>query len=141
MPQYTANAIQTVASRDNVLFTDTPVPCSKGCVNHRDGAGIVTLRGCTNGCFTRYLVAYSANIAIPAGGTVAPISLALAVDGEPLPESTAISTPGAVSEFNGVSGFSLIKVPKGCCVQIAVENTSTEAIEVNNANLLVYQVC
>lgn len=140
MPQYTANSVQTVVSRDNVILTDTPVTCTKGCVNHRDGAGIVTLRGCTNGCFARYLVAYSANIAIPAGGTVAPISLAIAVDGEPIPESNAISTPGAVSEFNNISSFSLVKVPKGCCVQIAVENTSTGTIEVNNANLIVYKI-
>ena len=40
MPEFTANAVQTVAVGQNVLFTDTPVPCKSGYVVHREGAGL-----------------------------------------------------------------------------------------------------
>lgn len=48
--ELTANAAQTVAAGANVLFTDTPVKCNRGYVVHREGAGLVTLRGICNGC-------------------------------------------------------------------------------------------
>lgn len=147
MPEYVASAQQAVAARDNVLFTDTPVPCTKGFVIHREGSGIVTLRGCTNNCFARYAVMFGGDIAIPAGGSATPaggsaasISLAIAVDGEPLPGAVATSTPGAAESFNNVSMFAYINVPKGCCTQVAVENTGTGPIDVQNANLVINRV-
>ena len=154
MPEYVASAQQVVPARDNVLFTDTPVPCTKGLVVHREGSGIVTLRGCTNNCFARYLVAFSANVAtqataaaettdtptvaavIPAGA----VALAIAVDGEPLPGATALSTPAAAGQFNNVATFAYVNVPRGCCAQIAIENAGTETVDVRNANLLVTRV-
>ena len=48
--ELTANAVQAVPAGQNVLFTDTPVKCGRGYVVHRDGAGLVTLRGICNGC-------------------------------------------------------------------------------------------
>lgn len=42
-----------------------------------------------------------------------------------------------VSQYNNVSAGIYIDVPAGCCANIAVENTSTQAIEVANANLVV----
>lgn len=33
-----------------------------------------------------------------------------------------------------------IEVPRGCCLTIAAENTSTQAISVANANLIVERV-
>ena len=38
---------------------------------------------------------FGANISIPTGGTVEAISIALAVDGEPLSSAVAIVTPAA----------------------------------------------
>lgn len=140
MAEYTSNAVQTVGVGQNVLFTDAPIPCTKGYVIHREGSGLLTLRGIVNncnGCFARYKVSFGANIAIPTGGTVESISLALAIDGEPIPTSSMISTPSAVEEYDNVYASIFITVPRGCCYTIAVENTSPQAISVQNANLIV----
>lgn len=127
---------QTVAAGGNVLFTDTPVQPS-GCIQHREGSGIVTLRGVTNQCRARFLARFSANIAIPSGGTVEEISAAISLNGEPLPATAMRVTPAAVSEYFNVSGFVYVDVPKGCCQYLSIENTSGQAIEVANANLIV----
>jgi len=140
MAEYTNIGIQNVAAGQNVLFTETPVGCNRGYVVHRDGSGIVTLRGITNQCRARYKVSFGANIAVPTGGTVGPISIAIAIDGEPLASATAIVTPAAVEEFFNVFTAVYINVPCGCCVTAAVENTSTQAISVQNANLIVERV-
>ena len=125
MAEYVAVATQEVAANENVTFTNTSIKGSN-CIQHREGSGIITLRGL--------------NIALPAGGTVAPISLAIAISGEPVLASKMISTPAAVSQFNNVSSGIFISVPRGCCVNVAVENTSGVAIEVANANLIVNRV-
>lgn len=140
MAEYTSNALQTVNLGQNILFTESPIPCTKGYVIHREGSGILTLRGIVNncnGCFARYKVSFGANIAIPEGGTVEPISLALAIDGEPIPTSSTIVTPAAAEEFWNVYASVFITVPRGCCYTVAVENTSTQAIDVQNANIIV----
>ena len=142
MPEYTANAVQTVAAGGNVLFTETAVPCTTGAVLHREGAGVITLRGLVNnaGNFARYKVSFGANVAVPTGGTVGPIGLALAISGEPIPTSSMISTPAAADEYNNVYGSLFVEVPRGCCMSIAVENTGGEAINVQNANIIVERV-
>lgn len=136
MAEYISVAQQTVATNGNVLFTNTAVRGSE-CIQHREGSGIVTLRGLTNQCRARFFVDFSANIAVPAGGTAGPISLALAIAGEPVLSSQMISTPTAAEAFNNVSAGIFVDVPKGCCVNIAVENTGTQAVDVVNANLIV----
>mgnify|MGYP003277303284 FL=1 len=136
MAEYTAVSSQNVAANGNVVFTNTAVKGSN-CIQHREGSGIVTLRGLTNQCRARYFVDFSANIAVPTGGTAGEISLAIAISGEPVLSSQMISTPAAVAQFNNVSTGIYVDVPKGCCVNIAVENTSGVAIDVANANLVV----
>lgn len=136
MAEYLAVASQEVAANENVVFTNTAVKGSN-CIQHREGSGIVTLRGITNQCRARYFVDFSANIAVPTGGTAGAISLAIAISGEPVLSSRMISTPAAVAQFNNVSTGIYVDVPKGCCVNIAVENTSGVAIDVANANLVV----
>lgn len=136
MAEYLAVASQEVAANGNVVFTNTAVRGSN-CIQHREGSGIVTLRGITNQCRARYFVDFSANIAVPTGGTAGEISLAIAISGEPVLSSQMISTPAAVEQFNNVSAGIYVDVPKGCCVNIAVENTSGVAIDVANANLVV----
>jgi hypothetical protein len=140
MPEYTSNAVQTVAVGQNVAFTETAVRCTKGYVNHREGAGIITLRGVVNNpsaCFARYQISFGGNIAIPATGTVGEISLAISVGGEALGPATMAATPAAVSEFWNVHSSIFVDVPKGCCVNVAVQNTSTQPIDVRNANIIV----
>lgn len=137
--EVTANAIQTVAADQAVMFTETAVPgnCS---ILHREGSGLVTLRGLTNQCRARYRVSFGGNIAIPTGETVDSISVAIAINGEAVASTTMISTPAAVEEYHNVFGAIFIDVPRGCCSQISVENTSDQPIEVQNANLIVERV-
>jgi hypothetical protein len=137
--ELTANAIQTVAANTNVFFTDTVISgnCS---ILHRDGSGLVTLRGLTDQCRARFRVSFGGNIAVPTGGTVGPISLAIAINGEPVATTTMISTPAAVEEYNNIFSAILIDVPKGCCSQISVRNISDDDVEVQNANLIVERV-
>ena len=137
--EITANALQTVQANQNVIFTETAV-CGSGSIIHREGSGLVTLRGMTNQCRARFKVFFSGNVAIPTGGTVGPISLAIAVNGEAVGPTTMISTPAAVEEFNNVSTAIYLNVPCGCCSQVSVKNIGTDAIEVKNANLIVERV-
>lgn len=137
--ELTAVALQTVEANSNVLFTETPV-CGNCSMLHRESSGIVTLRGITEQCRARFKIFFSGNIGIPTGGTVGPISIAIAIDGEAIASSTMISTPAAVEEFNNVASAVYINVPQGCCMTISVRNTSDEAIEVQNANLIIERI-
>lgn len=140
MMEITANAIQTVAPNQDVLFTETAVPGNFSMM-HREDSGLVGLRGLTNGQRrARFLVKFGANIAVPTGQTVGPITLAIAINGEAVPTSSMISTPAAVDEYNNVSADLYVDVPIGCCSQISVQNISTIPVNVQNANLIVERV-
>ena len=73
--EITANALQAVASNQNVLFTETAVAGNYSIV-HREGSGLVSMRGLTQQNRARYRVTFGGNIAIPTDGTAGPISLA-----------------------------------------------------------------
>lgn len=137
--EITANALQTVNTNSNVVFTNTAVPGSCAMV-HREGSGLVTLRGMTNQNRARFKITFGANIALPTGATVGPVSLAIAINGEQIAETTMISTPTAVEQFNSVSRALFLNVPCGCCQQISVENTSASAVQVENASLIIERV-
>lgn len=150
MAEYVYNPIQLVQPNQNVLLEDS-VPCNRGYVIHRNGSGILTLRGIVNNpcaCFARYQVVFNANIAVPEDGTVGEISVALAIDGEPIQTSLARVTPAAEDEYFNVTSTAIITVPRGCCYTVAVENTSSgataadpaTAINVQNANLTVTRI-
>lgn len=150
MAEYVYNPIQLVEPNQNVLLRGS-IPCNKGYVYHREESGILTLRGVVNnscGCFARYQVAFNGNIAVPEDGTVGPIAIALAIDGEPIQTSRAIVTPAAVDEYFNVTSTAIITVPRGCCVNVSVENVSfgataadpATAINVQNANLTVTRI-
>ena len=137
--EITANAVQTVAANQNVLFTETAVPGSCS-ILHRDGSGLVTLRGLTRQCRARFKVTFGGNIAIPTTGAVGAIKLAIAIDGEPVPTTTMIATPSSGEEYFNVFSAIYLDVLAGCCITIAVENISTQPILVQNANLIVERV-
>ena len=151
--EYSANAPQTVEVNAPVIFTESPVPCNRGLIFHRDESGVFQLannspvrncgRGCgCNGCRkvyeTLYRVSFHANIAIAEDGEIEPIQLTISINGEPDPSSTMIATPAAVGDFQNVGAEIFIAVPSLCgCESISVRNTSTQAIDVQNANLTV----
>lgn len=137
--EITANALQTVQANQNVIFTDTAV-CGNNSIMHREGSGLITLRGLTDQCRARFKVYFSGNVAIPTGGAVAPITLAIAINGEAIGPTTVISTPAAAEEFNNVATFIYLEVPRGCCQTLSVKNIGTAAIDIQNANLIVDRV-
>lgn len=139
MAEYTANAIQTVAVNQDILFTDDPVRGNNS-IMHREGSGLVTLRGITCQCKARFRIFFGANIAVPEGGTAGAISASIAISGEVIPTSSMIVTPAAVDEYFNVSASLFIDVPAGCCTNISVKNTSDQAINVQNANIIVERV-
>lgn len=141
---------QNVAFGQNLLLTDS-IPCRNGYVVHRNGSGILTLRGVVNGCgcFARYEVTFNGNIAVPTGGTAAPIAVSLAVDGESLQSSRAIVTPSAAEQYFNVTSTAIITVPRGCCYTVALENVSAgvgaavvdgQTISVADGNLTVARI-
>ena len=149
MAEYLANALQNVALNAPVLFTAS-IPCTKGYVYHEDETGIFILRGITPNCFARYQVTFNGNIEVPTGGAVTPIAVAIAVNGEARPTSTAIFTPAAVDEFGNVTSTAIITVPRGCCFSLSVRyvdattddpaTTPTPTISVQNANLVINRI-
>lgn len=139
MAEYIANALQTVEENQNVLFTDTTI-CGNGSMIHNDGSGLVTLRGITNQWRARFKITFGGNIAIPTGGTVEEISVGISVNGETIPVTVMRVTPAAVEEFFNVNRSIYLNIPAGCCMQVSVKNTSAQAIDVQNANLIVERV-
>lgn len=140
MAEWSNNAIQTVNQGESVTFTENPVPCTRGLVRHRDGSGSFLLAGVTNGCAcvrsANYLVDFGANIAIPTGGTVGEISLAITIDGATIPASEMIVTPSAVEEYFNVSRAINAPIWRGCCESVTIRNTSDQPILVQNANVI-----
>lgn len=139
MAEFSNSSIALVSTGQNVPLTETAVN-SKPCIVHRAGAGLVTLRGLTNQCRALYKVSYGGNIAIPTGGTVEAITAALAVNGEALNSATATVTPAAVENYFNVYVSAQVSVPKGCCVTVAMKNTSTQAVNFANSNLTVERI-
>lgn len=157
MAEYVYNPVQRVQPNQNVLLQSS-IPCNKGYVYHRNGSGILTLRGIVNNpscCFARYQVTFNGNIAVPSDGTAGPIAIALAINGEPIQTSRAIVTPADVAadpptteNFFNVTSTAIINVPRGCCLTVSVENDSegataadpAPAILVQNANLVVDRI-
>lgn len=129
------NEVQTVNANQNVYFNNTVIE-GNNCISHRTGSGLITLRGITNQCRARYRVNFGGNIAVPTGQTVGAISLAIAIDGEAVPSTTMTVTPAAVDNYFNVSSDVFVEVPRGCCVTVSVQNTSTIPIDVQNANLI-----
>lgn len=148
MAEYLGNAVQSVALNQPIVFTGS-IPCTRGYVYHEDETGNFILRGCTPNYFARYQVTYNGNIAIPTGGTVGPIAVAITVNGDTRPTSRAIYVPAAVNTYGNVTSTAIITVPKGCCFNVSVRyvaadedpaTTPTPVISVQNSNLVINRV-
>lgn len=145
MAEYSANAVQTIAPGESVIFTATSVPCRRGFVRHRDESGDFLLSGwvpprfypcpCMRDNSADYLVDFGANIAVPEGGTVGEISVAIAIDGSTIAPSTMRVTPAAVEEYFNVAASVDIPIWRGCCQTVTVRNTSDQPILMQNANI------
>lgn len=146
--EYLANAVQQISLNAPAIFTAS-IPCRKGYIYHEDETGIFILRGITDQCFATYQVTFNGNIAIPEEGDVTPIAIAIAVSGEPRLTSRAIFTPAEAEEYGNVISTAIIKVPRGCCFSVSVENvpatadttvTPAPVINLQNANLVINRI-
>jgi len=146
MAEYSNALLQTVNAGQDVIFSQTPVPCERGFVNHRDEQGSFILSGwiprqygcrCNRKDSALYLVDFGANIAIPTGGTAGAISLALTIGGSEIPASIMTVTPTAVEQFFNVSRAINVQVFCNCCQALTVRNISDQPILVQNANIII----
>ena len=144
MAEYTAIADQTVLANQPVVFTESPIPCTRGLIRHEDGTGLFNLSGAVpvseyqNRCCCQgeptadYLVVFHANIAVPEGGTVGEISLALALDGTTIPATIMRVTPTVGEAYFNVGSSKNVQCYPGCCRNLSVINSSA-----NQASVLV----
>ena len=150
--EFLYNEPQSVALNSPILFR-TSIPCKKGYVYHESETGNFILRGIVNNqceCFAQYKVTFNGNVAIPDGGAVTAIAVALTISGEPRLTSRAIYTPAAVDEYGNLTSTAIIKVPRGCCFSLSVEYVSavtddptvtpTPIINVQNSNLTIDRI-
>lgn len=137
--EFVYNDVQAVQANNNVMFYDS-IPCKSGQVIHRNGSGVLTLKGKTNNCFAQYQVTFNGNIALPADATPGAISIALALEGEPIQTSRAIFNAYSADVYGNVTSTAIIKVPKCCCFSLSVKNTAGVPINVQNANLTINRI-
>ena len=117
MAKYITSTDQNVALNGTIPFDIVSIPCNRGCVVPIT-TGVLTLKG-GNNQLARYEVDLQANVAIPEGGAVTPIALAITINGVAIPDSVAIVTPAAAEEFWHVNTSVVITVPCGCCVSVS----------------------
>lgn len=141
---YTAIDEQTIQPGQSVIFTLTQIRDTSGNVKHSDGTGSFVLSGgpnkrqccpCCNAPCKQYPVNFGANIAIPTGGTVDPITVAFSVGGAVVPASIMESTPTAIEQYNNISREMPVAIFCGCCQTVTVTNTSDQAILMKNATI------
>ena len=151
MKNYTADN-QSVLLNNPILFNSTNCQCTTNSkVYHENGSGVFILSGTNGICMSQgneYQITVNGNIAIPTGGTVGPIAVAIVVNGEADVSSRSIFTPAAVDEYGNVTSTTVIKVPKCCgCFTISVEyvsglvddpaGVSAPLINIQNGNLTI----
>lgn len=138
MAEYlTRDTVETVSLNTPIPFLDS-ISCPNGNVYHQSGSGIFILKGKCANRFARYEVEFTGNIAIPTGGAVSPIAVAIAVSGESQVGSRSIFTPAAVDEYGNVTSRTIIDVPSGCCFTVSamyvsgvIDGTTTPTPSIN----------
>ena len=138
MAEFTSTIQQVAAGQNAVLDVDV---IKSRCVSHRTGSGLICVDNSGCDCKpARYKVFVKANISIPTGGTVGPISLGIALNGEIVQSSIATVTPAATGDEFSVATEEIINAGK-CPVNIAVRNPNTETIQISDLVVIVERIC
>ena len=138
MAEFTSTIQQVAAGQNAVLDVDV---IKSRCVSHRTGSGLICVDNSGCDCKpARYKVFVKANISIPTGGTVGPISLGIALNGEIVQSSIATVTPAAAGDEFSVATEEIVNAGK-CPVNIAVRNPNTQTIQVADLVVIVERVC
>lgn len=129
-------ATQSVDANAMAVFANTRV-CTGCSARHEQGTGrFVLLKPGV------YEIAFNGNVSLPTGAAVAPIILDILQDGEVVAGSKMIFTPAAVSTLGNVSATVLVRVYESCgCSSLGVRNSSTQAISMQDANLVITRHC
>ena len=150
--EYSAIANQNILPGQPMIFQDSPVPNDYGYIFHRDGSGIFRLASRTNRIFggcckccrrlleSQYRISFGANVAIPEGGAIEPITMALAIDGVIDQASLMEVTPAAVGQYWNIGTDIIIAVPSICrCETVSVVNAGTAAtgIDARNGTIII----
>lgn len=132
MAEYTNSVDQVVQPGGVVTFNVVVEGCPRGFVRHRNGTGSFLLSGanCCR-CNPKYGVKFGANIGVPTGETVGPVSLAIAIDGSADSSTVMTVTPAAVEELFNVSREAELEIWNGCCETVAIQNVGTIPVTVN----------
>lgn len=118
MAKYITSTDQNVALNGTIPYDIVSIPCNKGCVVPIT-TGVLTLKGGSTNRFARYEVKAQANVAVPEGGAVSPLALAITLNGVAIPDSVAIVTPAAAEDVWHINTSATITVPCGCCVSVS----------------------
>lgn len=139
MAEFTNSNTVAVAAGQDLPLTETAAK-APACIVHRAGSGLVTLRGLTSGqCRARFKVSFGGNIAIPPAAPWGPFPWRWL---SAVKRSIARPPSSHLLQSKTTSAFSLLRssVPRGCCVTVAVKNTSAQAVSIANSNLIVERV-
>lgn len=139
MARYVTTTDNLVALNSTIPFNAVSIPCNKGDVVPI-APGILNLKGNTPNRFARYEVTVQGNLAIPTGGALTPIAIGIQVNGAVIPDSVAIITPQAVTEYGHVNTTVPITVPSGCCLTVSaayVDGTEDDSATVPTPSITV----
>lgn len=115
--KYLTSTDQNVALNNTIPFDIVSIPCNKGCVIPVT-TGVINLRSGQNQA-ARYNVKAQANVAIPEGGAVTPLAVAITLNGVPIPDSVAVVTPAAAEDVWHINTSTTVTVPCGCCLSVS----------------------
>lgn len=146
--EFSANALQDINANGTIIFDNEPIQ-GGGLIYHRDESGIFRLgnryflqnRRCCCKRASKWLVSFGANIQVPTGGAAEEIGVSIFVDGEEDPSSRMLFTPAAVETFGNIKTSIVVEVPWMCsCSSVSVRNISSQAIQAQNANLIISEM-
>lgn len=124
---------QTLSPGQSLTF-DSVLLKSRYGEAHRANSSIVTLKA---DCAI-YEVHFAGNVSGTAAG---PVQLSVTLDGEPLVETTMVSTITTAGDANNVATATLIRTGCGCCGRVSVQNTGTSDVVVSpNTALFIKRV-
>ena len=139
MAEYVTTSDNLVALNNTIPFNSVSIPCNTGNVIPV-AVGVLTMKGNTPNKFARYEVTVQANVAVPEEGEVTPIAIGITVNGSVIPESVAIFTPQAVSEYGHLNTSATVTIPSGCCASVSavyVDGTEDDAAVTPTPSILV----
>lgn len=137
MIELTNSVTQTVQPGAIATF-DTTVCKTGRDVCHRCGSGLVQLTGQSSCCPARYFVEVSGNIG---GGAGTQANVAIALDGEALPETIRVATITAETDVFPFAAQTNICPCGNCCNTVTIKNVGTTPITLSNVSFSVRRTC